>query len=592
MEPILQQNDTGKKDKKTVFQGIGASKGIAIAPAFLFIKNIIEHSAAPLSHENAEKEVSKFLAALQRSEKELRKIEQVTTKKLGKVYSDLFQAQIMLLNDSMLIDCVSKRIREELKSAPQVIEEEFEKYLEHFNNSAEQLFQERAQDLIDIKNRIIRNLHNQKLQSKIPEGMIVVSTCLSPADIILFSRANVRAFITETGGITSHISLICRSLNIPIIVGLSNFTQKVKTNDLLIVDGGSGEALINPDSDTIRLYQNRSAEESRIEANACRLADAPAQTRCGTPLHFCSNIDFKEEIASIRTAGARGVGLFRSENLFIDNTKPPQEEDQAAYYREMAEELAPDPLVIRLFDIGGDKLIYSSIREPNPNLGWRGIRILIDVPEILDSQLLAILKANDNGNIRILLPMISSIEEIMQIQSSLKRHVETLSSNGKTCLQPALGAMIEIPAAVLIIEEITRMVDFISIGTNDLTQYTLAVDRNNEIVQDLFEKFHPAIIRQLHTIITTANRNGCRVSLCGDMGSDPLALPFLIGCGLREFSVVSSDVPVLKAVGRHLTVSESETLASECLTFDSAEKIKARLKEFQTHHIPRNILMP
>ncbi len=591
MEPILPQSDTDTKKNKAVFHGIGASKGIAIAPAFLFIKNIIEHSSAPLSAEKAEIEVDKFLAALQRSEKELRKIEQVTTKKLGKVYSDLFQAQIMLLNDSVLIECVTKRIRQELKSAPLVIEEEFEKYLEHFNNSTEQMFQERAQDLIDIKNRIIRNLHNQKLQSKIPEGMIVVSTCLSPADIILFTRANVKAFITETGGITSHISLICRSLNIPIIVGLSNFTQKVKTNDLLIVDGSSGEALINPDSETIRQYQNRSEEKSRLEAHTCRLADAPAQTKCGQPLHFCSNIDFKEEIPSIRSVGARGVGLFRSENLFIDSTKPPQEENQTAYYKEMAEELSPDPLVIRLFDIGGDKLIYSTIREPNPNLGWRGIRILIDVPEILDSQLLAILKANDKGNIQILLPMISSIEEIKQIQSSLKRHVDNLNTIGLSCCEPDIGAMIEIPAAVLIIDEITRMVDFISIGTNDLTQYTLAVDRNNEIVQDLFDKFHPAIIRQLHTIITTANKNGCRVSLCGDMGSDPLALPFLVGCGLRVFSVVSADIPLLKTLGRHLDVKESEALARECLSFDSSEKIKAHLKEFQMRHVPQNVLM-
>jgi len=187
--------------------------------------------------------------------------------------------------------------------------------------------------------------------------------------------------------------------------------------------------------------------------------------------------------------------------------------------------------------------------------------------------------------------MISSIEEIMQIQSSLKRHVDNLNTIGLSCCEPDIGAMIEIPAAVLIIDEITRMVDFISIGTNDLTQYTLAVDRNNEIVQDLFDKFHPAIIRQLHTIITTANKNGCRVSLCGDMGSDPLALPFLVGCGLRVFSVVSADIPLLKTLGRHLDVKESEALARECLSFDSSEKIKAHLKEFQMRHVPQNVLM-
>ncbi|MBF0586900.1 phosphoenolpyruvate--protein phosphotransferase [Prosthecochloris sp. N3] len=589
MEFREDNNETGMKTGEQVFHGIGASKGIAVGPAFLFMKSVVEESNEVLDSDSIEQEIERFLGALQRSEKELTKIEQVTTRKLGKVYSDLFNAQIMLLHDRMLIDSVCNRIRQEHKTAGTVIEEEFDKYLQHFNNSSDQLFQERAQDLIDIKNRILRNLQNKKLQSRIPEGMIVVSTCLSPADIILFSRTSVRAFVTETGGVTSHISLICRSLNIPIIVGISNFTQKLKTGDQLIVDGTSGTAILSPADRTIDEYLRRHEEESRVEADVCRLADAPSQTRCGTPLHFYSNIDFKEEIPSVRNAGAEGVGLFRSENLFIDNTKPPQEAEQQAYYSDMAEALAPDPLVIRLFDIGGDKLIYSSIREPNPNLGWRGIRILIDVPDILDSQLLAILKANTRRNIQVLMPMISSIEEITQIRTTLERHVLALRESGTTCDMPKIGAMIEIPAAVLLIDEITKMVDFISIGTNDLTQYTLAVDRNNEIVQDLFDKFHPAIIRQLHTIITTANRNSCKVSLCGDMGSDPLALPFLLGCGLREFSIVSADIAQLKSIARYLTVDSSRQLAEACLTLDSAAKIKERLKEYQAQHVPDSL---
>ncbi|ARM30247.1 phosphoenolpyruvate--protein phosphotransferase [Prosthecochloris sp. HL-130-GSB] len=586
----MKSSDTESKSiapqQEQVFQGIGASKGIASGPAFVFVKNIIEHNEEKLTPDSAEQEIQRFLSALQRSEKELTKIEQVTTRKLGKVYSELFNAQIMLLHDSCLTDTVCNRIRQELRNAAAIIEEEFEKYLAHFRNSADQVFQERAQDLIDIKNRIIRNLHNKKLQSKIPEGMIVVSTCLSPADIILFSRTNAKAFVTETGGVTSHIALICRSLNIPIIVGTSSITQKIKTGDEIIVDGSTGVAVVHPEETTTRTYMQQQAEESRLEADVCRLAEAPSMTRCGTPLHFYSNIDFKEEIPSIRSVGAEGVGLFRSENLFIDNTKPPQEDEQCTYYREMAETLHPDPLVIRLFDIGGDKLIYSSIREPNPNLGWRGIRILIDVPDILDSQLTAILKANTRNNIQVLLPMISSLDEIIHIRSALERHVGTLEASGISCSMPPVGAMIEIPAAVLIIEEITRVVDFISIGTNDLTQYTLAVDRNNEIVQDLFDKFHPAMIRQLHTIISTANRNNCKVTLCGDMGSDPLALPFLLGCGLREFSVVSADIPRLKTMARFLSIETSRELAEECLGLDSADKIKKRLKQFQTLHMP------
>jgi len=582
-QPSLDQS------QEKLFHGIGAAKGIAIGPAYLLINQMPEKPAETLPPGTAEHEVNKLICALQRSEKELKKIEAVTTQKLGTAYSDLFQAQIMLLHDSLFIDKITRRIVEDRKPAEQVVDEEFEIYLAHFNNSSETLFQERAQDLVDIKNRIIRNLHKHKhkLQSKIPEGMIIVSTCLSPADIILFSRNSVKGFITETGGKTSHISLICKSLNIPIIVGLGNITQKISTGDPLIIDGGSGAAFVHPCEETLRRFQDKITEESITEAEASRFASAPALTKCGIRLHFYSNIDVKEEIPSVRSAGAEGIGLFRSESLFIDSSKPPMESAQTEYYSEMADALNPDPIVVRLFDIGGDKLIYSPISEPNPNLGWRGIRILIDVPEILDNQLLALLKANRWGNMQILLPMISSLDEIISVRSSLEKHIAALDQSGDTIKKPELGAMIEIPAAVEIIDEITKAVDFVSIGTNDLTQYTLAVDRNNEIVQDLFEKFHPAIIRQLHKIITTACANGCRVSICGDMGSDPLALPFLIGCGLKIFSVVSSDISELKSLARHFTVDESRELVKECLSLPTASKIKACLKKFHADRIPK-----
>ncbi len=582
------QEHSSNHSQEKIYNGIGASKGIAIAPAYLFINHTTEPPPETLEPATIEQETERFFEALKRSEKELKKIEAVTTQKLGKAYSDLFQAQIMLLYDEVLIENITRRIREDLKHAQQVIEEEFERYLAHFNNSSELLFQERAQDLVDIKNRIIRNLYNQKLRSKIPENVIVVSTSLSSADIILFSKHSVKGFVTETGGKTSHTSLICKSLQIPIIVGLSNFTKQIAAGDELAIDGESGLAIVHPGEATLEKFRDKIAEESRKDEITSKLASAPAQTKCGQTLHFYSNIDVKEEIPSLRPAGAEGVGLFRSETLFIDSTKPPKEEEQTAYYREMAEALAPAPLVLRLFDIGGDKLIYSPISEPNPNLGWRGIRILIDVPEILDSQLRAVLQANTGGNIQLLLPMISSLDEIFSIQESLQKNIESLEQSGITVQKPELGAMIEIPAAVEIIDEITKTVDFISIGTNDLTQYTLAIDRNNEIIQNLFDNFHPAIIRQLHKIITTACANHCPVSICGDMGSDSLAVPFLVGCGLRKFSIVSADIPRLKCLARYFSVADAIELARECLEEPTAAKVKTCLARFQENHIPEN----
>ncbi|NTU54249.1 MAG: phosphoenolpyruvate--protein phosphotransferase [Chlorobiaceae bacterium] len=571
--------------KERRFFGIGGSKGFAIGEVYEFVRETIDHETAELSTGKIEDEVERFLAALNRSEKELKKIERVTTRKIGRLYSDLFQAQIMLLNDPVLTSNISRRIRTEFKPAHLVIEQEFGKYLEHFLNSDDIFFRERAADLHDIKERIIRNLHIRKLHSWVPEGTIVVSHHLSPADIILLSRSNIKGFASDTGGKTSHVSLICKSLNIPIVVGLGNFSQKAVSGNRIILDGNQGLLITDPKEETIDEYLKKRECESRREADDSILAHRHAFTRCGVRISACSNIDFKEEIEHLDSTGSEGVGLFRTENLFLDDLKPPKESVQYEYYLQMAEMLTPKPLVIRLFDIGGDKLIYSPIKEPNPNLGWRGIRILIDVPEILDAQLQAVIKANIHGNVDVLLPMISSIEEIEHIKQTLDRHYHHIKANFHEPLdKPGVGAMIEIPAAVELIDEITRIVDFISIGTNDLTQYTLAVDRNNLIVQDLFEKFHPAIIRQLHKIITTAQKNRCRVSLCGDMGSDPFAMPFLIGCGLREFSMVSSDIPTLKTIVGKYTVEECELLAAECLGLSRASAIKAHLETFVKAH--------
>lgn len=578
--PVLILNEP-----EATYAGIGGSRGIAIGECYAFIKEESKHEIRELNDKNISEEIERFLSALERSEHELTKIEHVTIKKLGKSYSNLFQAQIMMLHDPVLIDTITNRIRSERKGAHIIIEDEFDHYLQRFINSEELIFQDRADDLHDIKNRIIRNLHIRKLHSWIPEGVIVSSDNLSPADIILLSRSNVKGFVTDSGGKTSHISLICKSLNIPIVVGLGNLSQKVSTGMQMIIDGSTGTVITNPEKKTISRYLRKKETEKKKEDDTSLTAELPATTKCGVRVTFYANIDFKEEVRSLTVAGAEGVGLFRSENLFTEGTKVPRESEQYACYWEMAEAIAPMPLDIRLFDIGGDKLIYSPVKEPNPNLGWRGIRILIDLPEILDAQVRAIIKANKLGNIDILIPMIMSLEEIQNVRTTVNKHYsELILEAGVQVEKPAVGAMIELPAAVELIEEITRCVDFISIGTNDLTQYTLAVDRNNVIVQDLFEKFHPALIRQLHRIIAAANNNHCKAMICGDMGSDPLALPFLLGCGLRTFSVVVSDIPKLKSLVSRYSLAETEELALECLTLDKPASIKACLEDFQAKH--------
>jgi phosphoenolpyruvate-protein phosphotransferase (PTS system enzyme I) len=583
-EPVLKDTVNTMHKKEETFTGIGASKGIAIGECYAFVKEQGEHDYRKLDRKDIAEETERFVAALRRSEKELKKIERVTTRKLGKGYSDLFQAQIMVLHDPVLVKAITLRIESELKPAHVIIEEEFDHYVEKLKNSDEVLFRERADDLQDIKERIIRNLHIKKLHSWLPEGVIVASYHLSPADIILLSRSNIKGFITDTGGKTSHISLICKSLNIPIVVGLGNLSQRLTTGLKMIIDASTGKVIINPEQKTLAQYHEKKEDEKKVDDSASLTAELPATTKCGTRITFYANIDFKEELETLKASGAEGVGLFRSENLFTDGTNTPRESMQYAYYRDMADAINPMPLDIRLFDIGGDKLIYSPIREPNPNLGWRGIRILIDLPEILEAQIRAIIRANTHGNIDILIPMIVSLEEIRRVRAVIDEAFNMLEKEDPLVEKPEIGAMIEVPAAVELIDEITRCVDFISIGTNDLTQYTLAVDRNNVIVQDLFDTFHPAIMRQLHRIIGTARKNRCRAMICGDMGSNPLSLPFLLGCGLTRFSVVVSDIPSLKSQVCRYTLDETTELAAECLKCETAAEVKALLETFQSSH--------
>uniref|UniRef100_Q3AQ63 Phosphoenolpyruvate-protein phosphotransferase n=1 Tax=Chlorobium chlorochromatii (strain CaD3) TaxID=340177 RepID=Q3AQ63_CHLCH len=569
---------------ETLYNGIGASKGIAIGECYAFIKEENTHEPRELNEKNCKEEVERFLTALSRSEHELKKIEQVTIRKLGKSYSNLFQAQIMMLHDPVLVETISKRIVSERKGAHLVIDDEFNKYLQHFKNSDHTLFQERADDLLDIKNRIIRNLDIRKLHSWIPEGVIVCCDTLSPADIILLSRSNIKGFVTATGGKTSHISLICKSLKIPMVVGLGQIADKVATGMAVIIDGANGTVITNPSAATLEEYFLKQKNEQQSSSNL-QAAMLPATTQCGVRVSFYANIDFREEAFSLAAAGAEGVGLFRSENLFTEGTKTPKEEEQFTCYRAIADAIAPMRLDVRLFDIGGDKLLYSPVKEINPNLGWRGIRILLDLPEILDTQIRAILQANTHGNIDILIPMVMSLHEIRTVRESVERQfAELQAERDGQITQPGIGAMIELPAAVELIEEITQCVDFISIGTNDLTQYTLAVDRNNVIVQDLFDRFHPAVMRQVHRIIQVANKNHCCAMMCGDMASDSLALPFLLGCGLRNFSVVVSEIAELKAHVARYALAETEALAQECLALNNPAAIKARLEAFQAAH--------
>ncbi|ACF13543.1 phosphoenolpyruvate-protein phosphotransferase [Chloroherpeton thalassium ATCC 35110] len=581
----IHENGTDAKVEELVFHGHGASKGIAIGNAFVFRREKITPESRTLPKSQVEHELSRLQTALERSEKELRKIEAVTVRKLGEIFSDIFSAQIMMLHDEVLISRIRGRICEELQYADAIVDQEISIYQEMMLASDDMAFRERATDIEDLKERIIRNLHSGSITSRVDEDSIVISSMLTPADVVLFSRQNVMGCATDGGGLTSHVSLICRSLNIPMVVGLHNISEKVHTGQPVILDGISGTVFVNPTPERLEEYMRR---KERVEEMASRLtefAEKDTYTKCGKRVHIYSNIDFKEELSVMEKYGSEGVGLYRSESLFVSRGKAPSEEEQYNYYKDLAACLAPKPLTIRLFDVGGDKLLVSSYKEQNPNLGWRGIRVLIDVPDILENQVRAMLRANVHGNIKMLLPMIASMEEVFLIKRRISEISQKLKSE-RALFNEALpiGVMVEMPAAVEIVDELLAEVDFLSVGTNDLIQYTLAVDRNNDVVQDLYRKFHPAIIRMIARVIKRAKHAGSSVSICGEMAADPLAAPLLLGLGLDEFSVVNSSIPELKKTISSCAIQDAEQLAARCLELPTTEKIEQTLKHFSVHN--------
>jgi phosphotransferase system enzyme I (PtsI) len=580
MKPVISQSESLETDAPSnvsTMEGMGASQGIAIGPVYLFSHDTFD--IADRSVTDIAGEVERFKSAIDRSEKELAKISSVTEQKIGLNYSAIFEAQIMMLHDATLYDAIISRIQVEMKSADFIAFQEISKYQDSLASSENEYLRQRASDIDDLKQRIIRNLQSGRILSKIDERTIVIAENLTPADIILFSRQNILGCAVDFGGETSHVALICRSLGIPIIVGLHNISKVAKAGDTAIIDGYTGKIMLNPPATTIEFYERKKKRKQMSDAEIDKLISQPARTACSHRIAVMSNIDFKEELPMLTKFGSDGVGLFRTENLFIANGKTPSEEEQYAYYREVSEALAPKPFTIRLFDIGGDKFLYGGYKEVNPNLGWRGIRVLLDVPEILDAQIRAGLRASTKHNIRIMIPMVSAMEEIRAIKKTflrIKADLRKKKIDFDDTLQ--IGVMVEVPSAVEIIDEITREADFVSIGTNDLIQYTLAVDRNNDIVQSLYNKFHPAIVRMLARIIKAGKKNKCEVSLCGEMASEKLAVPLLLGLGLDHFSVVSSAIPELKKSISAFKLSEAKRIATRCLAMQTAYEIEHYLK--------------
>ncbi len=574
------QLENHNKNGVTVLKGLAAAPGYSIGPAYIYHREKIE--VYPTVVLDTADELNSLQTAIERSKKELSKIISISREKIDERTAGIFEAHLLVLDDPLLFGTIEKNITEKRYSAEYSVDKEFNKYIELMKHSSGQSMLERAADIEDLKLRLIRNLQKKRWESRLTHSVIIFAHNLTPADTLLFSRNDVLAYVSEVGGLTSHAAIISRSLNIPAVVGIHQVISQVKNDDNVIVDGFNGYVIINPDEKLLKIYERKIRDFQKSHALLKDIKDLPAITLDGHKVKLAANIEFMEEVEYVITNGADGVGLYRTEELFFEREHFPTEAEQIANYNSLAEMVYPREVTIRTFDIGGDKILPAELKEDNPFLGWRGIRLLLDKPNILKEQFKAILISSLHKNIKIMVPMISSLEEITQAKEYLEEAKKELKNqNQRFDEKIKFGIMAEIPSVAFCINEIAKEVDFISVGSNDLLQYLLAVDRGNDIVSKYYKEFHPALLRILKTIVDESHKHKITVSICGEMASHFDAVPLLIGLGFNELSVSVYFLPEIKKLIRSISFKEAKTLADKCLKMNSHDDIQKSAQEFR-----------
>jgi len=572
-------------------KGIPASPKIAIGRAFVYDREV-KVERRKIGKAKAEKEINRFEEAVKKSEEQLADLEEKTAMEIGEKEAKIFQAHRLMLRDPALL----KEIRENIatgENAEAAVQDAIKSFVSMFENMKDEYFRERAIDVQDVGERIIRNLVGRSTGTlaDLREKVVLVAKTLTPSDTANMNKENVLGFATDKGGLTSHVAIISREYGIPAVVGLGKVTESVKPGDLIIVDGSDGVVVINPDEATLKKYE---AERARIEKRQIELkkmAMLPAVTLDGHKVELAANIGGPMEVGFALAQGAESVGLFRTEFLYRGRSSLPTEEDQFKAYKAVAEKMGEKSVIIRTLDIGGDKPppYLKMPKEFNPFLGWRAIRISLDRPDIFKTQLRAILRASVHGNLKIMYPMISSVEEVRAANEFLEESKKELESKNVPFKDVEVGVMIEVPSVAVLADALAREVVFFSIGTNDLTQYTLAVDRTNEKVSHLFDTFHPALLRLIKKVIDASHAAGIWTGLCGEFAGDPLATPILLGLGLDEFSMNAASLPDVKKVVRSIKYSEAEEMAKKALKLSTIKETRELAKKFLAD---RKVILP
>lgn len=564
------------------FDGLGVSGGVVLGPAFVIETQGGENESYSVAAADVDHEVDRFHAALEKAKAEVTELSRTVAERIDAQQAAIFDAHAVLLTDPHLINRTIKGIREERKNAEFIFWNVTRDIGEQLSAIGDSYFSERTHDLYDVARRVIKMLRNQHGNEtlSIPAGSIIVANDLGPSETAQFNRERIAGFVTNSGGSTSHTAIMAKALSLPAVVGLDFITHYVRNGDFLILDGTQGKVILHPTPQMIAYYREQAEVFSRERATMAELKCLPAETLDGVHITLEANIEFAEEMELVAAQGAEGIGLYRTEFFFMGRDKLPTEQEQEAAYATVLNAMGDAPVVFRTLDVGGDKIPMTipMAAESNPFLGLRAIRLCLAHPELLRLQLRPLMRAAAGRKLHLLIPMVSSLEEVAQTREHIDEVSRQLTREGAPLPQEILlGVMIEIPSAALQADVLAREVDFLSIGTNDLVQYTLAVDRVNKLVSQLFCETHPAVLQLIHRVVLAANAAQKPVTVCGEMAGDVTHSLLLIGLGVRRLSMSPSLIGPVKRAIRSVNAKDLEKMATTLLCLSTAQEVREAL---------------
>jgi phosphotransferase system enzyme I (PtsI) len=568
-----------------IYKGISVSPGIVEGKVFLFKEEKLSVPKYTISVGQVKPELQRFFTALDNAAQEILNMKEKYAHQMAKEEKKLLDSHVLMLHDPVFKEDITKKVQEKRLNVEWILLQVIENIIEKVNSSTDSYLKERSADIHDVSQRVMRHLllHERISLADLSEEVVIIAHNLLPSDAISMNKKMVKAIALDLGSKTSHTAIIAKSFAIPAVLGLSNLSQNVKSGDTVIVDGNQGVVIVDPDKETVKQYKSSQVKWQKHERDLQTLNRMQAETIDKRRISIEANIEVTEEVAAVLAHGADGIGLFRSEFLYMSPNSFPSEEEQLRSYRNVLEAMNGKSVTIRTLDLGGEKVMpgFDVGTEDNPILGWRAVRFCLAKPEIFKAQLRAMLRASVYGNLKIMFPMISGIEELLKtldILDQLKKELRIAKIPFKEDIP--VGVMIEVPSAALISEILAQKVDFFSIGTNDLIQYTIAVDRNNERIAYLYDPFHPGVLKLIKMVIDNAHAAGIPVGMCGEMAGDPFSAVVLLGLGLDQFSMSAFSIPEIKRIIRSVTMQEAKELVDAIMKMKFSQDIDDYVRDW------------